>query len=152
MRPTLWLAAILVLAGLLAAACGGGDQPALGVEREVTDNPHFRVYHVNEAISDFPIQHFLIPLQDYHEEDLQEVGDAGATLVKEVAFIEGVEEIFVEPYQLSVVIAETFDWKDIEPSVVGALERALEEVEQQGVMATHFPLLLAQFFEANALA
>jgi len=93
------------------------------IRREFTPNLFYRRYHVNTTISESRIQHFYAPLRASSEEYLDELGPIGDSLVREVFSIHGVNEVFISPYEISVIIGKVFEWEDIEPSVIEALKR-----------------------------
>jgi hypothetical protein len=83
-----------------------------------------RRYHVNTTISESHIEHFQAPLRESSEEYLEKLGPIGDALVRELFSIHGVSEVFIRPYEISVIIGEAFEWEDIDPALIEALRRA----------------------------
>ena len=126
MKGILALVVLLILALL---AYGENGQLLGGVEREIVPNLDVRNYHVSKSISESPFQIFWVPMKDFYRGDLEEVGEVGTGLVGQVFAIQGVTDVIIKPYELSVIIAPAFDWKDVEPYVLNALHRALRKME-----------------------
>lgn len=97
------------------------------IKIETTHDPDYKHYHVTTEISQHPINRFYRPLRPQSDKYLEEVGEIGTQLLKEVFAISGVDQVFIGPYEFSVVKASAFDWKDVEPKVVEALKRTFKE-------------------------
>lgn len=98
---------------------------------ELCPNIDVRVYNVSTQISRHTIADFNAPLPDYEELYLsEEVGSPGMELVKEVLAVLGVEKVYIKPYNISVYKGKSFDWEDIEPSVITSLRKILASIER----------------------
>jgi len=90
--------------------------------------------HTTVEISQYCINSFYRPLRDTSEEYLEKVGEKGAELVRRVIAIPGVKELFIHPYELTLVRSSSlFEWEDIVPAAKKAIKvifgREREEVK-----------------------
>lgn len=102
---------------------------------ESVPNPNFRNYHVNTEISQVPTLDFWRPLRESSKEYLERAGEVGSTLLRKVFDIPGVNHVIMEPYVLSVIKGEAFDWEEVEPPVLEAIKQAFGELEQEVVVS-----------------
>ena len=89
---------------------------------EQCPNPHFQEFHCTALLSEARRQEFKRPLRDSSEKYLKLLGEKGAGLIHTLFGIAGVAEVFISPYEITVVKGEAFDWKDIQPETLEALK------------------------------
>lgn len=89
----------------------------------IVTNRNVRVYHVVKQLSKIDIGKFGKHISGYDTDQLNKAGKQASELVKEVLSIPGINSIFIKPYELTVIKAQLFQWKDIEKEVVEALSR-----------------------------
>ena len=107
---------------------------------EIVSNPKVRVYNVSREISLYPIHIFYRPLTDKSHQKLNEVGEAGTQLLRELFDLPGVNTIFISPYELQVEKAKLFGWEDIEPRIMEALKKTFrEEADSVEIIKSHMP-------------
>ncbi len=96
-------------------------------------NPHLRAYHVNWKISQRPTVRFDRPLGESQEERLANLGEAGATVVREVLAAVGTTEVIISPSEIVVSKGPAFDWTEMEPTILASLKKTFggnaEDVE-----------------------
>lgn len=91
-------------------------------------NPLFRSFSTRQLISKAEISNWAHPFSPYmgkRNEELRKMGLLGATLAEKLTSIEGVNEVFVTPYEVSVTIGGAFTWAEIQPSVVAILQNEI---------------------------
>ncbi|MCI0542236.1 NifU N-terminal domain-containing protein [bacterium] len=100
-----------------------------------------RDYHTTVEISKHQIKHFQRPFHfDKETASLGEIGETGTTLVKSVCAIDGVVEVFISPYDLTVEIGRAFNWEEIEPAVIRAVKRCFGDQADNVEMLPTLPL------------
>lgn len=90
-----------------------------------------RVYNVASQLSDYSMAHFTMPISPTSY-SLAYIGERGRSLV--VAVEEnapGVTEIFLERYELTVMINIAFDWDAIEPAILAEIESLIGSITIQ---------------------
>ena len=92
---------------------------------ERTLNPNLREYHVKARISTTHIDMFYFPLGSDSAEDLANVGPVGKSIVEHLNTLDGIEQVFITPYSITVSKCAAYDWKDIETDILFSLEQAL---------------------------
>lgn len=86
---------------------------------ERVPNPHCLVFHTTAELSQGSIsQLFWRPLRPYSEPYLNEMGEHGARVVRQIFAIAGVAEVSITPYHLHISKGEAFDWEDIKPAII----------------------------------
>ena len=94
------------------------------IAKELVPNPNVMVFHCTTRISRVHISSFTKPLEKYNQTELNKVGQIGADVVKKILAIQGVTELFINPYEISVSKAKLFDWVKIKPRIIKALRPA----------------------------
>lgn len=84
----------------------------------------WRDYHTTVSISRSPCQDFKWPLRPKSEQYLNATGKIGASLIEEIFSFLGIKEAFIEPFKLSVIKGEAFEWGYLQPRVLEALKKA----------------------------
>jgi len=84
-------------------------------------------FHTKFEISKSAIQSFMRPLRPSSKHYLDEVGEPGKSLVKEIMALKGVTEIFIEPYEICVKISLAFGFDEIIPKVLDILKKYTPE-------------------------
>lgn len=94
----------------------------------ILPNPDAREYQVTVEICKSSFKCFLKPfLEEGNRRELKKIGETGLGLLRKLFAIEGVEEIFIEPYKFSVHKEKAFDWKNIQPGVIKAIKKAFRK-------------------------
>jgi|GEM_PF-1924711 len=107
------------------------------IKIEQFPDPNFRVYHTTVVISQSRSESFWIPLRPKSDRYLEEVGEVGATLVREVMALLGVGRVEIRPYEFTVEKGTAYDWEEIEPQVIEALKKTFGETEEEIVVIPH---------------
>jgi len=81
-----------------------------------------RIFHTRFEISASPSQHFMRPLRPSSENYLNQVGVPGKYLIRELMSLDGVDMIFIHPYDVAIGISPAFNFEEIEPKVLEILE------------------------------
>lgn len=69
-------------------------------------------FHTNFEVSQSVIEDFRRPLRDSSESYLKKIGYDGATLVRQLMALPGVTEVWMQPYEVTVTIAQAFSWTE----------------------------------------
>lgn len=112
--------------------------PRIKVE-ELSNRDDVRRYHTTVVISQFHRKRFWHPLTSGSDKHLENIGEAGATLVREALAIPGVVEVRINPYAFSVAKGMAFGWEEVEPSIIEALKKAFGETAEEIVVIPCFP-------------
>lgn len=120
---------------------------------ENVPNPVIRVFHTTVAISEDPIQRFMLPLRESSNEYLQKLGSVGEALVKRLAAVHGLKTITITPFDVGVEIGMAFRWQDLEEDVLAIVKECFGErsceveisrttmtISLEGI-ASHYPTL-----------
>ena len=95
---------------------------------EIVPNPDIRRYHLNFQISETTIHRFSVPLMNHQEHHLKEVGAVGAKLIRGLALgIDGIVDISIHPYSVSITIGSAFRWQDLEGKILSRLKECWGE-------------------------
>lgn len=110
---------------------------SLRIGIESPPNPQVRVFHINRKISDMHILSFTFPINDKADkENLEVIGETGQSIVKRLNEIEGINEIYVKAYGISVEKAPMFDWSSLEPQIVVVLKETLQNQGEEAEVQT----------------
>ena len=85
-----------------------------------------RVYHIKVEISKCESRYFSRPFKDPHKY-LKDIGEVGSQLLKNVFAIPGVVSVKIEAYKIWVDKSPIFCWQEIEPVIIEALKKVVEE-------------------------
>lgn len=78
---------------------------------ETAPNKQVRGFHVNRVLSQGQLTMFMAPFdEEVWWDDLEEVGDLGKSLVRQVMQIGAVETMFLHPYSVQVVLRDNNTW------------------------------------------
>ncbi len=80
------------------------------VQIETVPNDKMRCFETNFELSRTRIGDFERPIRPSSEKYLKSLGVAGEKLVRSIFDIQGVLEVWVYPYELSIKIADLFSW------------------------------------------
>lgn len=69
-------------------------------------------FHSNFEVSKTQIKNFWRPLRASSDQYLKELGPDGAALVRKLMDLPGVNEIWMHPYEVTIMIAEAFGWNE----------------------------------------
>lgn len=98
---------------------------------EIVD-PNCRKYHTTARISNVYFTTIFTSLR-HKERELEEIGEVGASLVREVMAVLGekLKEVRISKDVLSVLTRKGANWGEIEPKVIEALKRAFGNRAQE---------------------
>jgi len=93
-----------------------------------------KIFHTRFEISNSVIEIFMRPLRPSSEPYLREVGVPGKYLVRELMSLDGVTEVCIQPYEISIHISPSYSFDEVTPQVLEMLkmytpENMLEERE-----------------------
>lgn len=110
------------------------------IKVQICPHPDVRSYHLTTEISKHSLRIFQRPLSSNKDlKDLEEVGELGTLLLREVFAIPGVSRVFIAPYELTVTKGSAFEWSEIEPDILEALKKRFKGT-YQAEGAIHTPL------------
>ena len=92
----------------------------VAIERSKGGNK-YRQYHVRGRICDSGMEVFEFPLEMFLLKD-SNVGFRGHELVKKLNDIEGLDEVYLKPFCLTVKKSLVFSWEELEADILFALE------------------------------
>lgn len=95
------------------------------VKVESHPNPLSRSYHTDFEISKSHVQIFWRPLRPESREYLKLVGRRGSALLHKVFRVPGVNQVFINPYEIHVIKGVNFLWANIDPGILKALGEVL---------------------------
>ncbi len=117
--------------------------PKIKVEWE---SPGYRKYHTGSEISQCSYYQTRRPFpRELGVDPKKQIGEKGVALLSEVVKLEGVAEVTLSPYCLSVEIGRAFNWEEIDPQIIKALketfgdEKDKVEVIYSGILALKAP-------------
>jgi len=95
-------------------------------------NPNMRKYLTEQNISDSELAYFSWLQTRKWLEDIGKkiVGEAGFQLIKEIIEMPGVEAVFINPFELKVVIKKDVIWTLIEPRILRIIKKHIKAIEQ----------------------
>ncbi len=103
------------------------------------DSWNFVQFHLNLQVSKSQ-QHFLAPYRQTCDHYLVEVGEPGATLVRRLLGLEGVETVSIERYMVSVTRGVAFDEAFVGKLALDVIVKSLQiEVVEGPKWATDKP-------------
>jgi len=80
-----------------------------------------KIYHVNFEISNTVIEDFKRPLRESSKPYLDKLGPTGKRIIKKLFEIEGISEVFIKPYEITVSKGNAFSWVKIDPLIIKVL-------------------------------
>lgn len=84
-----------------------------------------RFYYLDIRVSNKHIAHLYLPLQDYYNESIEELGAVAGAIVRGLNDIPGLTEIFILMYGIDVYKSPAFEWQEIEPEIIKLLKKVL---------------------------
>jgi len=83
-------------------------------------------YHINRPVSEANLVHgFELPIQDYHESRMDELGDIGQTVLECAAAISGVKSVYVETYSFTIIVGNAFDRDSFDAPMIECIKKGL---------------------------
>ena len=108
-------------------------QPRIKIRKLTGAEANSRIFYTTTEISQTQIENFWRPLRDSSSEYLKKVGPVGTELLKKILALQGVEEVWIHPYEIFVIIGEAFDWEDIEPRIIEFLKKTFVETKPEEI-------------------
>lgn len=103
----------------------------LRITIEKVNNLDTRIYCVTTEISQHWFHYFERPFQkdsSIYKKSLEEVGEIGIQLLREVFTLPEVKAVLIKPYELTVSKDRSLDyWWNIEPCIIEALKKTFGE-------------------------
>ncbi len=89
-------------------------------------NPQCRRYHMNAPAPKWPAGSVKVPLLEGDETTLKNGGDTLTALVRRIVEIDGVaKNILIGSYELWISIGRAFDWSEVEPKILAAIQEVV---------------------------
>jgi hypothetical protein len=105
----------------------------LRLEIKQFEAPEVRAFRVDRKISQARAD-FSRPFTK-EDEDFAKLGPTGQTLYEGLTKIDGVDHLWIGVHELQVMIGGAFEWKEIEPVIVGVIRATL----QPGSVTVRYP-------------
>lgn len=86
-------------------------------------NPDIRDFHINVEISQHPFNSFERPLRESSERYLAEVGSVGSAIINDLFTIDGIIEVRIRQYELTIYIGAAFKWAEVSPQIHAILRK-----------------------------
>lgn len=103
----------------------GFAQNTLRLIPESVPNDRIRVYHINRTVSGTSIASITRGNRAYDTA----IGPIGRAIAGELLAVDGVTEVTLRPYSVSIEIAEAFEWTEVEGKVLATLRRIASRIQ-----------------------
>jgi hypothetical protein len=90
-------------------------------KRVAGEKSNMTSFNLNFEVSDSRIEVFYRPLRESSREYLRKVGPIGSKIVQALFKIDGITEVFIKPYEVTIEKGEAFGWYEIDPLVEAIL-------------------------------
>ena len=111
------------------------EKKSVKVTVEHVPNAEVRIFHVNRKICNKSIVH-KEGISELMSET-REIGEVGTQILQQMfQQVDGLEEVFVKYYSVSIKISRMFDWQKIEMQVINLMISIIEEYEKKSVTST----------------
>lgn len=93
-------------------------------------------FHVNVEVSLCPFRSFERPLRESSKRYLTEVGSVGSAILSDLFALNGVNTVYIHPYEVYVILGRAFSWENLRDKVYTILHKHCEDLAEATEVAT----------------